>query len=100
MNVTIQGAKGMEEAFFFTPAPGTRKVALRSAMTLIPDWGGVFDVFLSLVRRGFGGTTLPGNQYVSWIHEAAFIPAIEFLVERQDISVALNLASPQPRPNC
>jgi hypothetical protein len=39
-------------------------------MPLSPDRGGVFDVFLSLVRHGLGGTTLPGNQYVSWIHEA------------------------------
>ncbi len=36
-NFSIQVAKAWEEAFFFTPAPGTRKVALRSAMTLSPD---------------------------------------------------------------
>ena len=34
--------------------PRTRKVALRSAMTFSPDAGGVFDVFLGLVRRGIG----------------------------------------------
>ncbi len=99
-NFSIQVAKAWEEAFFSTPTPGTRKVALRSAMTLSPDRGGVFDVFLSLVRRGLGGTTLPGNQYVSWIHEADFIRAIEFLIERQDIAGAVNLASPHPLPNC
>jgi uncharacterized protein len=99
-NFSIQVAKAWEEAFFSKPTPGTRKVALRSAMTLSPDRGGVFDVFLGLVRHGLGGTTLPGNQYVSWIHEADFIRAIEFLVVRQDIAGAVNLASPHPLPNC
>jgi uncharacterized protein (TIGR01777 family) len=98
-NFSIQVAKAWEDAFFSTPTPGTRKVALRSAMTLSPDPGGVFDVFLNMVRRGLGGTTLPGNQFVSWIHEADFIRAIEFLVERQDIVGAVNLASPNPLPN-
>jgi len=98
-NFSIQVAKAWEEAFFATPTPGTRKVALRSAMTLSPDPGGVFDVFLGLVRHGLGGTTLPGNQFVSWIHEADFIRSVEFLVERQDISGAVNLASPHPLPN-
>ena len=46
------------------------------------------------------GTTLPGNRYVSWIHEADFIRAIEFLIVRQDIAWAVNLAAPQPLPNC
>src|ERR1039458_7972353 len=82
-NFSIQVAKAWEEAFFSTPTPRTRKVALRSAMTLSPDPGGVFDVFLGLVRHGLGGTTLPGNQFVSWIHEADFIRSVEFLVERK-----------------
>ena len=98
-NFSIQVARAWEEAFFSKPTPGTRKIALRSAMTLSPDRGGVFDVFLGLVRHGLGGTTLPGNQYVSWIHETDFIRAIEFLIERKEIAGAVNLASPHPLPN-
>ena len=98
-NFSIHVAKAWEDAFFSTPISGTRKVALRSAMTLSPDRGGVFDVFLGLVRYGLGGTNLPGNQFVSWIHEADFIRSIEFLVERQDLSGVVNLASPHPQPN-
>ena len=98
-NFSIQVAKSWEEAFFSKPTPETRKVALRSAMTLSPDRGGVFDVFLGLVRHGLGGATLPGNQYVSWIHEVDFIRAIEFLIARQDIDGAVNLAAPQPLTN-
>src|SRR5579859_2611317 len=56
-NFSIQIAKAWEEAFFSTPTPLTRKLALRSAMTFSPDPGGVFDVFLSLVRLGLGGSS-------------------------------------------
>src|SRR5579863_3538013 len=51
-NFSIEVAKAWEGAFFETPTPGTRKVAMRSAMTFSPDRGGVFDAFLDLVRRG------------------------------------------------
>ena len=35
--------------------PGTRRVALRSAMVMSPDRGGVFDVLLGMARLGLGG---------------------------------------------
>jgi uncharacterized protein (TIGR01777 family) len=98
-NFSIQVAKAWEEAFFSTPTPRTRKVALRSAMTFSPDPGGVFDVFLSLVRHGLGGTNGPGNQFVSWIHDADFIRAIELLIATPDFAGVVNLASPNPLPN-
>jgi uncharacterized protein (TIGR01777 family) len=98
-NFSIQVAKAWEEAFFSTPTPRTRKLALRSAMTFSPDRGGVFDVFLSLVRHGLGGTNGPGNQFVSWIHETDFIRSIEFLIAAQDFTGVVNLASPNSLPN-
>ena len=49
-NFSIDVAEAWEEAFFSTPTPLTRKVAMRSAITLSPDRGGVFDVLLGLVR--------------------------------------------------
>jgi uncharacterized protein (TIGR01777 family) len=96
---SIDVAKGWEEAFFATETPRTRKVALRSAMTFSPDRGGVFDVFLSLVRRGLGGTIGAGTQYVSWIHEADFVRAVEFLIADASFSGVVNLAAPNPVPN-
>jgi NAD dependent epimerase/dehydratase family enzyme len=68
-------------------------------MTFSADRGGVFDVFLGLVRHGLGGTTLPGTQFVSWIHEMDFIGAVKFLIEREDMDGAVNLAAPNPLPN-
>jgi uncharacterized protein len=98
-NFSIEIAKAWEQTFFSTITPGTRQVALRSAMTFSPDRGGIFDVFLSFVRHGLGGVLLPGAQFVSWIHEIDFIRSIEFLIERQDLTGAVNLASPHPLPN-
>lgn len=98
-NFSIEVAKAWETAFFSTSTPGIRKVALRSAMTLSADRGGVFDVFLNLVRHGLGGTTFPGTQFVSWIHEVDFIRSVEFLIDRKSLTGAVNLAAPCPLPN-
>jgi hypothetical protein len=98
-NFSIDVAKAWEEAFFSTLTPRTRKVALRSAMTFSPDRGGVFDVFLSLVRHGLGGTIGTGNQFVSWINEVDFIRSIEFLIATPDFTGVVNLAAPHPLPN-
>ena len=98
-NFSIAVAKAWEAAFLGTVTPRTRQVALRSAMTFSPDPGGVFDVFLGLVRHGLGGTNLPGTQSVSWIHDTDFARAVDFLIERGDIGGPVNLASPNPLPN-
>ncbi len=96
---SIDVATAWEKVFDETPARGTRKVKLRSAVTMSPDRGGIFDTLLALVRRGLGGTSGDGRQYVSWIHEVDFIRAIYFLIARDDIDGAVNLASPNPVPN-
>jgi uncharacterized protein (TIGR01777 family) len=98
-NFSIEVAKAWEAAFFSAVTPHTRKVALRSAMTFSADRGGVFDVFLNLVRHGLGGTNSPGNQFVSWIHEVDFIRATEFLIAELTFTGAVNVTSPNPLPN-
>ena len=98
-NFSIDVAKAWEEAFFSTPTPLTRKIAIRSAMTFSPDRGGVFDVFLALVRRGLGGSQGPGTQFVSWIHDADFVRAVDWLIAHETFDGVVNLASPNPLPN-
>lgn len=78
--------------------PHTRKVALRSAMVMSPDRGGVFDVLSWLARLGLGGPVAGGAQYVSWIHDHDFVRAVEFLVDREDLTGPVNLAAPEPLP--
>jgi uncharacterized protein len=96
---SIEVAAAWEKALDEIPTPRTRKVKLRSAVVLSPDRGGIFDTLLALVRRGIGGTSGDGCQYVSWIHEADFIRAVYFLIEHDDVDDIVNLASPKPVPN-
>lgn len=78
--------------------PSTRKVALRAAMVMSPDRGGVFDVLSWLARLGLGGPVAGGAQYVSWIHDRDFVRAVEFLIGQNDMSGPVNLAAPEPLP--
>jgi len=98
-NFSIDVAKSWEAAFLETATPRTRKVAMRSALTLSPDPEGIFDVLLGLVRHGLGGTQGPGTQFVSWIHEADFVRAVDLLIAREEFTGVVNLASPNPLPN-
>jgi uncharacterized protein len=96
---SIDVATSWEQAVNQAVTPHTRKVLLRSAITLSPDRGGAFEMLLNLVRWGLGGQAADGKQYVSWIHDADFIQAIFWLIEHQEISGAVNLSAPQPLPN-
>jgi len=95
---SIDVATSWERAFDAAETPRTRKVALRSAMTMSPDRDGVFDTLLWLVRRGLGGRAGNGKQFVSWIHDVDFIRAVEWLIEH-DLSGPVNLAAPHPLPH-
>src|SRR4051794_151490 len=96
---SIDVATSWERAFFAAQVRHTRRVAMRSAMTMSPDQGGVFDTLLTLVRWGLGGKAGSGKQYVSWIHDVDFIRAVEFLMQEESLEGAVNLASPCPLPN-
>jgi uncharacterized protein (TIGR01777 family) len=92
-------ATSWEKTFFEVETPRTRKVALRSAITLSPDQGGAFDTLLNLVRFGLGGSSGSGQQFVSWVHDVDFARAIDFLIARADLDGCVNIASPNPLPN-
>ncbi|MEO7191321.1 MAG: TIGR01777 family oxidoreductase [Vicinamibacterales bacterium] len=96
---SVDVARAWERAFDEAVVDGTRKVALRSAMTLSPDPGGVFDTLLSLVRHGLGGRAGDGRQFMSWIHHEDFIAAVRWLIDRHDIDGVVNVAAPSPLPN-
>jgi uncharacterized protein (TIGR01777 family) len=81
------------------PLPATRAVLMRSAMTMSPDRGGVFDALLRLVRFGLSGQAGDGRQFVSWIHESDFVHAVLRLIEDPAFAGPVNLASPHPLPN-
>jgi uncharacterized protein (TIGR01777 family) len=95
---SIDVARSWEQTANEMETPRTRKVLMRSAMTMSPDRGGIFDTLLRLVRFGLGGRAGNGRQYVSWIHDQDFIRAIHWLIEREDIRGPVNLAAPAPLP--
>jgi uncharacterized protein len=96
---SIDVARAWEAAFDAAVCPLTRKVTLRSALTLSPDPGGIFDTLLGLVRWGLGGRAGDGRQYMSWIHEDDFIAAVRWLIAHDRLTGIVNVAVPNPVPN-
>lgn len=96
---SIDVARAWEREFFAAATPQTRRVAMRSAMTMSPDAGGVFDTLLRLVRVGLGGTMGDGRQYLSWVHHDDFVRAVLFLIAHDDLDGVVNIAAPAPVPN-
>ncbi|HEV2800770.1 MAG TPA: TIGR01777 family oxidoreductase [Pyrinomonadaceae bacterium] len=96
---SIDVASAWERIVDEAHTPGTRKLKLRAAVIMSPDRGGVFDTLLRLVRFGLGGQSGDGRQYVSWIHDEDFVRAVMWLIEREELTGAVNLAAPHPLPN-
>jgi uncharacterized protein (TIGR01777 family) len=96
---SIDVARVWERTFDEASTPRTRKVALRSAMTMSPDRGGVFATLVTLVRLGLGGRSGDGRQFVSWIHEHDFVAAVRWLIAHENMDGVVNVASPNPLPN-
>ncbi len=95
---SVRIAQHWEAAQQEATLPHTRRVAMRTAMVMSPDRGGVFDYLLWMARLGLGGPVAGGGQYVSWIHAHDLCRAIELLVDRSDLDGPVNLASPNPLP--
>ena len=98
-NFSVGVARDWEAAFFAAETPRTRKVALRSAVTFSPTTGNVFALLSNLVRLSLGGTQGNGRQFVTWIHEADYARAVEFILAHEELDGPINLAAPNPLPN-
>jgi uncharacterized protein (TIGR01777 family) len=99
MGFSVDVCQKWEEALNQAAAPGTRKVALRTAIVFGPGAGGPFEAFRRVVKLGLGGTMGRGDQFVSWVHSRDFCRAVEFLIGRNDMSGPVNVASANPIPN-
>ncbi len=93
---SIEVATAWERTLNEAKTPATRKVALRTAMVLAPGKGGVFREFRRLARFGLGGSIAGGNQFMSWVHGDDFCRAVEWLIERDDLTGPVNVAAPNP----
>lgn len=93
---SVRIARRWEEAQADADVPGTRRVALRTAMVMTPDRGGVFDYMSWMARLGLGGAVDGGRQYVSWIHGEDLVRVVELLLERADLEGPFIVAAPEP----
>ena len=100
---SIDVAHRWEGALLAVRTPNTRKIRLRSSITMSPDRNGVFDVLSGLVRKGLGGTQGSGAQFVSWIHDQDYCRATDLLLAEPEITDEtdgiVNLTAPEPLPN-
>lgn len=79
-------------------ASDVRTVKIRTGLVLDPT-GGALGRMLPLFRFGLGGKLGNGKQWWSWITLHDHLRAIEFLMENDQISGAVNLTSPNPVTN-
>ena len=94
---SIDVVRAWEQAFDEAATPQTRKVLLRSAMTMSPDRGGIFDTVLTLVRTGLGGPAGGGRQYV--VDPPRRLRPCRPLAHRSPrFDGIVNVASPNPLP--
>ena len=96
---SIDVATQWEAAADAAAIPNVRTVKLRAAIVMAPGSGGPFAILLRLVRLGLGGRSGDGRQYVSWIHGADFVRALDFIIANETLSGAINVAAPNPLPN-
>ena len=79
-------------------AAGVRVVHARSGVVLSAD-GGALGKVLPLFKLGLGGRLGSGKQWMSWIAIADHITALRFLLDRADLSGAVNVTAPEPVRN-
>ncbi len=77
---------------------GIRVVNMRISVVLTAS-GGMVATVGPIFRLGLGGRLGTGRQYLSWISREDIIRAMEWILERDDLSGPVNLCSPNPVTN-
>lgn len=72
-----------------------RKAFLRFGIILGKN-GGTLGKMVFPYKLGLGGVIGKGVQWISWIHRADAISAIEFILENKSLEGPLNICSPKP----
>lgn len=95
---SIEIAEAWEREMAAANTPHTRRVAMRMAIVMAPHRDGTFGILRRLTRLGLGGPIAGGAQYMSWIHDRDLARAVLWLLDRDDVEGAVNLAAPEPLP--
>jgi uncharacterized protein len=94
---SMRVCKCWEGAFFGQRTPFTRKIALRTAITL--GEGGVLVPYSRLIKCGLGGRQGSGKQMYSWVHIEDIGRAIEWFFDHPELEGAFNIVAPGPVTN-
>lgn len=96
---SVSVALAWEKALNSALTPRTRKVALRITIVFGTVEGGAFRILRRLAKLGLGGRMGSGRQFVSWIHEADFLRAVDWVLEHPELDGPINIAAPHPITN-
>jgi uncharacterized protein len=94
---SVQVCKKWEASFFEQETAFTRKVALRTAITL--GNGGVMIPYFNLLKFGLGGKQGSGKQMYSWVHIDDVCGIIDFVYNHTNVEGMINVSSPNPVTN-
>ncbi|MGQ0740341.1 MAG: TIGR01777 family oxidoreductase [Bacteroidota bacterium] len=94
---SVQVCQLWEKTFYEQSISGTRKVALRMAITFGP--GGVLIPYFNLLKFGLGGKQGSGKQMYSWVHIEDTCRMIEWIAEHENTQGTYNCCSPNPVSN-
>jgi uncharacterized protein (TIGR01777 family) len=93
-----QIARRWEESTAAAVEAGVRVVTMRTGV-VVSGRGGALGKLVPLFRLGVGGRLGSGRQYWSWIGLHDYVRAVRFLLDRDDISGAVNVCAPTPVTN-
>lgn len=97
LDFSVHVCKLWEKSFFNQATPGTRKIALRTAITL--GDGGVITPYFNLCKVELGGKHGNGKQMFTWVHVDDVARMIEWLYNKKDADVIYNCAAPNAVSN-
>lgn len=75
-----------------------RLIYLRTAVVLQKQTPAL-QRLVSMTKMFMGGTVAGGEQWVSWVHIADFLAALDFMIEHQEIHGIVHVTSPEPVRN-
>ena len=97
LDFSVQVCKAWEKAVEEEITTATRKIILRTAITL--GEGGVITPFINLCKFALGGKQGNGNQLFSWIHAGDLCRMIAWLYENKEAAGIYNAAAPNAISN-
>lgn len=94
---SVQVCKKWEQSFAEQRTPFTRKVALRTGITL--GNGGVMIPYFNLLKFALGGRQGNGRQMYTWIHIEDVCRVVEWLYQHPEMEGVFNCTAPNPVTN-